>query len=211
MGRTPGWPGRLGGSDAPGGPGGTHGSGSFAPGGLDGPGGAGPLGGRHLRRRFGPVEADLWGSSGMIELLDADLRILWEEEPAPPAGIPSPDRSSAAGAPADGLARDRSSTEGSSVGGELAALLRSPTGGTLTRPGRIRIPARRRLTDPPPAHPAVARMVRVSPVRPDGPAGAGTLLEIATSVPGVPVVSVVLSPGEADGLADLLESWSGRR
>jgi hypothetical protein len=62
----------------------------------------------------------------------------------------------------------------------------------------------RRLTEPAPAHPEVARSVRVSPV------DVGVRLEVETTVPGSGTVAVVLLPAQASGLADLLERWSHR-
>ncbi|WP_322754867.1 hypothetical protein [Frankia sp. Cas3] len=158
-------------------------------------GGRGPFTGRHLRRRFGPLEADLWGTSAMIEFVDVDvdLCLLWTDDPVAVGSGPGPGPDPRA---------EPAVPDEVPVANQLAALLRSVAGGTLDKPARVRAPVPRRLTEPAPAVPEVARAVRVSPV--DG----GARVEVETTVPGSTTVSVVLSAEQADGLADMLERWS---
>ncbi len=164
-------------------------------------GGRGPFTGRHLRRRFGPLEADLWGTSAMIEFVDLNLCLLWTDDPAAVGDGPGSGSGSGPG-PGPDPRPARAVPDEVPVARQLAALLRSVAGGTLDKPARVRAPVPRRLTEPAPAAPEVARAVRVSPA--DG----GVRVEVETTVPGSTAVSVVLSAEQADGLADMLERWS---
>jgi hypothetical protein len=188
-------------------------------------GGPGSRVGRRLRRRFGPVEVDLWGTSTLLEFVDTGLRLLWNDDPAPVAPPPADSTSTKPPAATSAPAADSVSVPdmpaadpvggapsvgsrfvgSASVGGQLASLLRAGVNGMLDHPARIRTPVPRRLTEPAPPCPEVAREIRVSPV--DG----GVRLEVETTVPGSGTVAAVLPSSQAAELANLLDNSFARR
>ncbi|MDT3440462.1 hypothetical protein [Pseudofrankia sp. BMG5.37] len=150
------------------------------------------FGAPRVRRRFGPVEVERLGGSVLFELLDANLRLLWEEgAPTPSTGAPAPP----VDVPPPGAYLPPP------VGRRLALLLRAEAGGELERPEAIRAPARRRLADPVPAHPEVVRSLRVDR------SVTGVRVTVETTVTGAAPVTVVLAVEQAADLADLLATW----
>jgi len=126
------------------------------------------FGGPSVRRRIGPVEVERRGSVVLVELLDAAVRLIWDE-PDSPAGTGDAGLALApesARSPGPAARRSPRPAVDASVGRRLAALLRAAGGGSLPRPQDIRLPARPRPAAPAPPPPG-------APPRPPQPAPPG--------------------------------------